>query len=403
MDLKHGGHHKTYIEHFEKAIRELGYNVIVLYPEAISEAAPHTSSNQSSTYIRARNIFPSFIAESYRFRAIACWLSVTWAIFSNQVRGKITRPDFVFFCWIDDFRFGKDHPLITKFFLRIVAMTFKYKWSGLYFHPVHLRNAKNKGDIDLGQPNKVHNIDQIFSADKCTSVAILDEGVQRSLEHKVGKRVLIFPDIANDELDTERSVLARTIKTKSGSRKIVALLGALNKRKGLMPLLEIAELANKNDDNWFFVVVGGLDKNDFTEDDLEKIRASQNDPNTNCYFHLDPVEDGNEFNAIVAVSDLLYANYLQFPHSSNILTKAAIFRTPVLVSSGYCMEERVKQFGLGEAAEEGNVEEIYQSINSLLTNFDAKSSEVKFEDYQKVHSKDALSESFGQVINRIEV
>jgi hypothetical protein len=46
----------------------------------------------------------------------------------------------------------------------------------------------------------------------------------------------------------------------------------------------------------------------------------------NVYSHFDIVEDGNSFNSILKVSDLVYLVYEDFYHSSNILIKETMLQ-----------------------------------------------------------------------------
>ena len=58
---------------------------------------------------------------------------------------------------------------------------------------------------------------------------------------------------------------------------------------------------------------------------------------------MEKIPDESCFNALIAESDLIFAAYKQFTGSSNLLTKAAAFRKPVIVSRGLCMGRRVEQ------------------------------------------------------------
>ena len=70
-----------------------------------------------------------------------------------------------------------------------------------------------------------------------------------------------------------------------------------------------------------------------------------------------------QFYALHSVCDILFGVYHQFAHSSGLLTKAAFFQKPVIVSKGYCMEERVRKYHLGLVVDEGDVS---LSVRSLM-------------------------------------
>ena len=63
---------------------------------------------------------------------------------------------------------------------------------------------------------------------------------------------------------------------------------------------------------------------------------------------------------------------MNFPHSSNIMTKAAAFNKPILVNDGYLMSERVKTYGIGLTKKEcqnKNLDEILVDTQNLTGNY----------------------------------
>ncbi|MCS3171609.1 hypothetical protein NXW76_06820 [Bacteroides thetaiotaomicron] len=72
---------------------------------------------------------------------------------------------------------------------------------------------------------------------------------------------------------------------------------------------------------------------------------------------MEKIPDESCFNALIAESDLIFAAYKQFTGSSNLLTKVAAFRKPVIVSRGLCMGRRVEQYGTGQTTGEDNAGE----------------------------------------------
>jgi hypothetical protein len=88
--------------------------------------------------------------------------------------------------------------------------------------------------------------------------------------------------------------------------------------------------------------------------------------------------------------------YEPFYHSSGILTKAAFFEKPVIVSAGYCLEERVKKYALGVAVEPGNVPQITAAIAGLLGEQGARNraGQPDYAGYRDVHSTGKLVPAF---------
>jgi len=142
---------------------------------------------------------------------------------------------------------------------------------------------------------------------------------------------------------------------------------------------------------------GDLSEESFDSNELQFIRRIASNPPQNCYFHFDFIPEEAQFNALAEISDILYASYENFPHSSNILTKAAIFKKPVIVSKGFCMEERVKAFRMGESIEYGNVSQCIEAISRLL---ETKEQQADFASYRYLHSEERLSVVFQEVCNQ---
>ena len=94
------------------------------------------------------------------------------------------------------------------------------------------------------------------------------------------------------------------------------------------------------------------------------------------------------------MSDVIYASYEKFYHSSNLLTKAAFFRKPILVSTGFCMAERVHAYRLGASVPEGDVERGLVAIHSLLNGktIDGEELRPEYDRYLEAHSQKKLDE-----------
>ena len=115
----------------------------------------------------------------------------------------------------------------------------------------------------------------------------------------------------------------------------------------------------------------------------------------NC-FGWDERTKPEEFNAVMAAGDVIYACYRSFPNSSNVMGKAAAFGKPVIVSGGYLMGERCEEYGLGAVLSEGNVDEIVEAIRHLGGREGREQWEKtgRVDDYVSAHSDDKLDEMF---------
>src|SRR5690606_31086851 len=106
----------------------------------------------------------------------------------------------------------------------------------------------------------------------------------------------------------------------------------------------------------------------FNKNELEFINSYIQQEPENCYFYFHRIENESYFNSIICICDIIFAVYKDFIHSSNLVTKAAFFEKPILVSEGYCMAKRVKNYRLGLTVEQDNIEKIIVAIRKL-TNF----------------------------------
>ena len=66
--------------------------------------------------------------------------------------------------------------------------------------------------------------------------------------------------------------------------------------------------------------------------------------NQNIFTHFQRLSSEVILNQVIVESDIIYTAYSDFPNSSNILTKAALLKRPVVVSEGHLMAELVRDY-----------------------------------------------------------
>lgn len=123
----------------------------------------------------------------------------------------------------------------------------------------------------------------------------------------------------------------------------------------------------------------------------------------NCFFYFERIPNEAQFNSLVNVCDILFAVYNKFPHSSNILTKAATFKKPVIVSNKFCMAERVRKFGLGLTINEGNTLQCIEALYKLFSQSESDTRQTKqdFEGYKQFHSTERLYTAFSAILKTL--
>lgn len=393
IDTLWGGHHQTYLKLFARTLLELGHKVMVFcpHPEEISEWVAFNCPSLAArlkTFALSEPVSSQFPIPRLRltFNALARWHSAAAAI-QDASRQLGTSPDIVFFAYID----LQLWPYLTN---SAIEKIFPYNWSGLYFQPRHLRVRLQLLPIRRG----IFNPDGLLKSSRCRSIAVLDEGIVQKLQTRINnKPVIVFPDIADESPPDSDYHIAQEVLEKAEGRKIIGLLGSIDQRKGILTLLEIARQSVR--ENWLFLVAGKLAESTFLPEEFKIIKSLIKRKPENCFFHFEPVPDEPQFNALVNVCDVLFAAYNDFLHSSNILTKAAIFKKPVIVSQGYCMSERVHKFGLGLMIKEGDAQGGIEALHRLFYPADKPKLQPNFDEYYYLHSQKQLDRAFKFIVD----
>lgn len=392
------GHHSTYLILFSKALLSLGHKVIAFSqnPQDIKDGVFANNSDVDERFksfkiqeVKEDPSHTSILNSS--FAVFRRWKIASLAI-KNYTLSMGVIPDMVFFPWLDSYL----DPYLNFY---IVDRVFKYNWAGLYFHPRHLRSEQSFPILTtLG----LINPDRILGSKRCKAVAVLDENISLKLQKELrGKTVVTFPDIADDSKPDVNYDILNLIKKKARHRKIIALVGSLAKRKGVITLLEVAKKSVNKD--WFFLFAGRLAEQTFTNDELVIIKNYVKQEPDNCFFFLEFIPDESKLNALIEMSDILFAVYEDFLHSSNMITKAAILKKPIIVSKGSCMEERIKEFNMGVSINENSVSQCIDAIHEISTKGDHALSVPDFEGCMRAHSPERLISAFKELLDVYEI
>jgi hypothetical protein len=296
------------------------------------------------------------------------------------------KVDIVFFSWLDTF-------LANYLPGRIIEWIFPYKWSGLYFHPRHLRLQPEY----LQRSPKISDIDHVLTARNCISIAIHDEGISNDFQKRLkGKPVVCFPEIADNTPPNPHNALAKSIKGAADGRTVVGIIG-LDRHKGTMTLLRLAKIAPQND--FFFVFAGRINYQFYTLEEQQALKELFNNPPKNCFIHLHPLMEGEEFNSLFFTFDIPFIVYNNFPSTSNNLTKASLFRKPVIATNRFCIGEDVKKFGLGVTVSEGDIHECLLGLHDLRDKIKSGSfPDMNFCIYAERQSEKKMPAKFQEVL-----
>ncbi len=395
VDPLHVGHHLAFMRLFAKSLIDSGQQVIILYPNPadittwLQENLPNGNDEFFVfEYDEAGRDYQNLGRFNDTFSTLDRWFRLRKQLkkHEKQIGVKI---DFVFLAWLDSYLANYLHP-------RLLNLAFPYPWSGLYFHPRHLRYYPDK----LNAHPSISEIDVALTSSHCKNVAIHDEGITPLFNKRLQKPVILFPEIADDTAPALDYLPAKEIPNKAKQRIVVGITGILDKMKGLLTLVRVAK--NADAQRFFFVFAGPLRLDDYQEAEQQEITDFIAADPENCHFELEYIQEGGHFNAILNGLDVVYLVYDNFASSSNRLTKAAIFQKYVLAQNRFCVGEDTQKYNLGETVEEGNVAQTLEALDVLENRIKNEPFPVQqFEIYREKHSVKALDDVFKETLRSI--
>ena len=400
VDWRWQGHHSNYFVNYVVAIAKAGYRVLPLcsnpgdFSSRLAILLSSGSSHELETLIddpielthpKSSKIRPA------RYRG---WHNA-WRRFTGlgkQLRHlektKEIKIGIVFFACIYDHDF--EH-------FRKVEKGFGFPWSGLY---LHARSFRMPGS-PMPYTGVVPCPEKIFSSELMRSAAVLDEGALAPMgDIAGGKPIVLMPDFTDEDLPADGddgAGLANKIMSFAKGRPVVCLLGHLQRTKGLSDFTMAAQ--NEHMNGVVFFLGGELNWTEIDSDEIKKLKRAWANSD-NIITHFTDLADA-QINAVISASDVVYAAYKDFPNSSNILTKAAVLKKPVIVSDGYVMAERVRKYGLGEVVTEGDAEDVAKTLKRMLAEGYSENleSRARWDEYHSVHAVERLPECFEQLLS----
>jgi hypothetical protein len=189
----------------------------------------------------------------------------------------------------------------------------------------------------------------------------LDEAVCQHYRDTIANMHFAYlPDVTETALPEVTSPLAQEVLRRAGGRAIVFMGGSIGKQKNFARWCALIQQADPRE--WFFLQVGRLNKNNLGPDDELALVNLQADMPENLFVHADFIADERYFNELIALSDIVFAVYRDFKRSSNMLSKAAEFEKPIIVSDDCLMGERVRRYGIGQVVQQDDVVEMYKAL-----------------------------------------
>ncbi|MEO5911180.1 MAG: glycosyltransferase [Pelobium sp.] len=355
IDTTISGHHLSYLRLFAKAFIELQHQVTIISP-ATNEQILDDNFKESLSKLEVRTINDKLIDfQGGSILAFRKHIKHTWNWLKKAVDETIQltdiSPDLVFFSTIDPYL----GPYTSK---HEIDYYFPYPWSGLYMKPQHTIEKWKYGFLRKFLLNPNH----ILQSKNCKTIGIFVEPCAEKLFQIIKKPIIIFPDVVDDAVPDRSATIVKDILKQAKGRHIISLVGSLEKRKGIITLLKAAKKFST--DEFFFVFAGAISTSSFTKAELSLIDGTNL---SNAFFFLNRIPNEGVFNGLISISTIVYASYINFSFSSNLIGKAALFNKPVLVTSESFMGSIVEKYKLGKSVQEGNVQEVYDEILNMAT------------------------------------
>ncbi len=364
------GHHWIYLKYFTEVLIDLNCDVIVYAPKEIKRCDNVVYKSISYN----RNIR---LPKNQILKKVAVFLNLFISLFNLfSLRRKIKKESKIFFCCIDDYQ----HELLCPWLFNLV---FPYEFSGLLFSP---RDKNIFFSFDRRN---------MLRSKYCKSIGVLDEFCIDRLS-VFQKHIVHFPDFSDESNPNMEYDQVKLIKEKANGRLIISLLGSITPRKGLKTFIHAMDLL---DDNYFYFVIAG--KSHLSIED-EKCILDCLSKKKNCYFYGEMIPTESDFNALFYISDIVFAAYVDFPNSSNMLAKAALFKKPLIVSKGFYMEQVVDKYNLGFLIDQDSPEECAMIIKQYYDRERLVGYQY-CDEYLKSNSISNLKKSFTDVLKYFEV
>ncbi|HEX4121048.1 MAG TPA: glycosyltransferase [Verrucomicrobiae bacterium] len=384
------GHRLPWFSYYCRACLDLGCQVVALCPEP-EKAREYVSSFDEKYCDDARIRFAKLrVSFSPRFVPGRIRRKIRPYLFASHVRDRLKEAERDFGRKTDFFFFSclLEHE---EWYARKLVDTLHIPWSGLNLH------ARVNPSRNGSNGTHVFSMQSLFESRDLVSVGVIDEEMDLPIAQALNKPVVVMPEISDERYQKNHPFEERFRRFANGS-KLVLVPGHLRPNKGIINLAKVA--MDPAMSKVAFAFVGEVPWGLFSAKEREFFEyAITHAPSS--IFHLNAIPDGPEYNAAIRSCDVLFAAYHDFSHSSNTLSKAAIFQKPLIVSDGYLMAKRVRAYRMGEVIPQNNSEATIQAIERLTQDYPGWEARVKprWREYEERHSYKALIEAFAKLLS----
>ncbi|RRJ94459.1 glycosyltransferase family 1 protein [Opitutaceae bacterium TAV4] len=285
-----------------------------------------------------------------------------------------------------------DQVLVRGVLGMVFDLLLPLSWSAFWFYPREYRlGRKSAWFLEAGAG---------LRAKACRGIFLLDDGVLKSVQASFKCPVFRLPDfIDQSTVAGEIPWVVERFEIAS-ARPVILLVGDLSKRKGLEFFIDASELSLKKGLKWFFLAIGCIRWEGFSRMEQNRLRALTSPrPDRNIMIFDEYIPNEIYFNAVIARANVLAACYHDFPHSSNMLGKAAFTGVPIIVAPDGLMAEQVKKFSLGVVLERFIPDDFLKAL-TLLSGSEVSSCDKNrrqnYLDFQHEHHLEILVKHFSK-------
>ncbi len=344
VDDNSRGHHLTYIMMIGGIFRDAGFTVVTVFPHNPSAPeAPQQAKRRGLDYVRWDD--ESLPPRQKRFGVALGNMIHAHRLIRGWLRRQAAAPARVrvFF------------PNIERMMLLKWWHYLLFKWRAPYQYAGLLTS-----DVLNPQGN---TIPRFFKPRKMRSIFSLNELVMDQWRSRGFRKAHWVPDVSPVDLPASEPVLAQRLRQFAQGRKIILLYGHLNPRKGLGVMTQVIETRLQS--GFCVAAVGHINFDMYPPEVAQKLRSAAAGEHPSIFAYPHYVEDERDLNAIIAMSDLIYANYVGWGITSNTLYKCSSFRLPILVNQAGVLGARVRKFKIGRTLVAEDLDEIAQAIREV--------------------------------------
>jgi hypothetical protein len=399
------GHHPMYFNQFTASFLRCGARVIGLCPdpEAAMKNLLQTPESELPANAADRVHFERIKTGGRSFfngrfegdpiHTFSRWRRSADTLFDAETRCGL-RANLVYFPYIDSF-------------LRFLPLSFVpdvlmgRPWSGLYLRNHH----HGESPSPMKHLRMLAKGDALMRSRNCLGIGVLDERFIPAMEAFTRGPVTAYPDVTEGGMPDEPFPLTEEIRRKAAGRRIIGIIG-LERRKGFVTLLRVAELSRRAGLPYYFVCLGACHPGNFTLferaviDDVLRGIASGKIDNIHFDIRSGRIREEADYNHVFSSFDIAWAAYEGFQGSSGTLSKAALFEIPCIASAGECVGQRVEHYRIGLTIPEGNAGQALAAIPLLLESKDRDNRPLspRFDQYREDHSVERLDRILAELL-----